>query len=177
MRFDSSKSLNRSGKTGFMSHKMLKSSKKKNCHSFRGSKTFFFLLFDHLFQFNFNRIKESLAPKNLIEKESKPEKIESSPNSNSGWGTGRRFPVRRESSFGCGRRSPVRIPSLRLVSGQSLELERQLKIFLGGGRIAQWIAYSLHTQRPQVRILEFPKKIPRIFSMWTVASLIDSTAA
>ena len=51
------------------------------------------------------------------------------------------------------------------------------RIRLSGARIAQWIAYLLHTQRPRVRILAFPKFFPRIFSMWTVARLIDSTAA
>ena len=47
----------------------------------------------------------------------------------------------------------------------------------GGGRIAQWIVYSFHTQWPRVRILVFPKFFPSIFSMWTIARLIDSTAA
>ena len=32
---------------------------------------------------------------------------------------------------------------------------------LSRGRVAQWIAYTLHTQRPRVQILAFPKCFPQ----------------
>ena len=55
----------------------------------------------------------------------------------------------------------------------------------GGGHIAHWIAFSVHTQQPQVRFLAFPKFFPRNFSekkclgekIVDVARLIDSSAA
>ena len=47
---------------------------------------------------------------------------------------------------------------------------------LSRGRVAQWIAYTPHTQRPLAQILAFTKFFPTIFSMSTVARLNDSTA-
>ena len=52
------------------------------------------------------------------------------------------------------------IPKVLLAQtqeGQITKCHLNEKIFQGGGGIAQWIAFLLHTSRPRVRFVVFPK--------------------